>query len=442
MKKIFNVKVVFLNLLFGYSLWLLNAHSVWNPYIYVPLGLLFIAINSYCFFFNKKASDILLFFSTIFLFFILSESFLNYIFGNSWDEKTSRTRILKSLVTGKKYDNRTPLDVVFEKNKLDKNIFNFIAPMNFIVDNKFYDKADQKILPLSGIANVETVYCNENGDYLIYKSDRYGFNNKDSMYEEYEGIAFGDSFVHGACVKPESNMISLISKSGKYTLNLGNGGNGPLLNIALFQEIREELKPKKVLWFFYEGNDLTDLDIELKNEHLKKYLDDSNFNTKQFKIKNDIDSYLKTILEKEKNEFIKKKVSVFMKIIRLNIFIALFTSFDSSPKKVQIRIDISAEKLLILEKIINRANSISKQLGAKFYFIYLPEYFRYKLDYKNFAKDKILEALKKNNITVIDIEKTVSSFEKPLKFFPFEEYGHYNNMGYQFVADEIVKQLK
>ena len=36
------------------------------------------------------------------------------------------------------------------------------------------------IFPLSGISNKETILCNENGYYIHYFSDRYGFNNLDS----------------------------------------------------------------------------------------------------------------------------------------------------------------------------------------------------------------------------------------------------------------------
>ena len=35
---------------------------------------------------------------------------------------------------------------------------------------------------------------------------------------------------------------------------------------------------KNVLWFYYEGNDLSAIPLELNSPILKKYLDDRNFN--------------------------------------------------------------------------------------------------------------------------------------------------------------------
>ena len=42
---------------------------------------------------------------------------------------------------------------------------------------------------------------NESGYYSIYKSDRYGFNNPDYVWDknEIDLVIIGDSFAHGAC---------------------------------------------------------------------------------------------------------------------------------------------------------------------------------------------------------------------------------------------------
>ena len=38
---------------------------------------------------------------------------------------------------------------------------------------------------LSGIPNKLTVYCKEKDKYILYNSDRYGFNNKDDLWDKY-----------------------------------------------------------------------------------------------------------------------------------------------------------------------------------------------------------------------------------------------------------------
>lgn len=46
------------------------------------------------------------------------------------------------------------------------------------------------------------------------------------------------------------------------TLNLGMGGIGPLHELAILKEYGSVVRPKVVLWVYYEGNDLADLSHE------------------------------------------------------------------------------------------------------------------------------------------------------------------------------------
>ena len=48
------------------------------------------------------------------------------------------------------------------------------------------------------------------------------------------------------------------------------GGNGPLINYATLREYGEFLKPKKIFFFFFEGNDYEDLERELSSNSIKK----------------------------------------------------------------------------------------------------------------------------------------------------------------------------
>ena len=63
------------------------------------------------------------------------------------------------------------------KKENDENATMVITPFNFI-------NLDKKIFPLSGLSNRTTIYCNENGYYSVYKSDRYGFNNDDDVWNK------------------------------------------------------------------------------------------------------------------------------------------------------------------------------------------------------------------------------------------------------------------
>ena len=150
-----------------------------------------------------------------------------------------------------------------ELKKKDKDIVVDVPPFYFL-------KTESNILPLSGISNSKTIYCNENGYFSIYESDRYGFNNPDKEWlghknNNVEYMLVGDSFTHGACVNRPNDIASVLRKlSDKSVLNLGHNRNGPLLEYAT---LKEYIFPKvnKILWIYFEGNDL----IDLKNEFLK-----------------------------------------------------------------------------------------------------------------------------------------------------------------------------
>ena len=74
----------------------------------------------------------------------------------------------------------------------------------------------------------------------------------------------GDSYVHGACVNRPNDISSVLRNlSNETVLNLGYGANGPLIEYATLREYLE-IGVRKILWFYFEGNDLNDLEYEKK----------------------------------------------------------------------------------------------------------------------------------------------------------------------------------
>ena len=217
----------------------------------------------------------------------------------TFNKSTSKENILKEKLynkqTGKKWDNRRLFEIEKDLKKIDEKIVVRFYPI-------FYIKEENSILPLSGISNSKTIHCNENGYYSIYKSDRYGFNNPNEEWDnkKVEYVLVGDSYPHGACVNRPNDISSVLRKlSGNSIINLGFSGNGPLLQYAT---LKEYLKPnvKKVLWLYYEGNDLTELLNEKKNRLLKNYLDNKNFTQNLTQKQNEIDNFLRNKIEVER----------------------------------------------------------------------------------------------------------------------------------------------
>ena len=95
------------------------------------------------------------------------------------------------------------------------------------------------------------------------------------------------------------------------------------------------------------------------------------------------------------------------------------------------------------KKILELTKTLTSKNNSKLYFVYLPEYSRYKIDYDNTNYNLIKNIVTELNIPFIDINEEVFKKEQnPLKLFPFKLLGHYNVNGYKKVAETIYKVTK
>ena len=178
----------------------------------------------------------------------LSEAYFTL---NSFHNKPQSVSLDKSKVykkiTGKEYDERSKLEIYSDLKRNNSKISVVVPPFYFI--NK-----KTATLPLSNQSNNIIINCNENGYYSINKTDRYGFNNPNEEWdkEEIEYVLIGDSFVYGDCVNRPHDISSVLRiLSNKPVLNLGQKGNGPLLEYATLKEYVQK-NVKNIIWVFYE----------------------------------------------------------------------------------------------------------------------------------------------------------------------------------------------
>ena len=132
------------------------------------------------------------------------------------------------------------------------------------VSLKSHIKFRNQIQPLSGISNVPTILCNEDGYYVNYQSDKYGFRNTNSDWnKKIDILIVGDSYGQGVCIENEYDLISIIkNKLNLNIINLSYGGNGPLIEYATLREYLPILEVKNIFWFYFEGDDLENLSYE------------------------------------------------------------------------------------------------------------------------------------------------------------------------------------
>ena len=396
---------------------------------------IFLSIIS--FFLNKKIKlYAIIILSTIFFSIYSFEIFL--LFDKKQDviiEDFERKKKIYKKSTGKNFDIRTHLSAYKDLKKDSKDLVLAVHPSLHInkIDN--YNKKSEAIFPLSGISNSPTMTCNDNGYYSIYQSDRYGFNNPDAEWEkeEIDYLLIGDSFAHGNCVDRPHDIASVLrTLSKRSVLNLGYSGNGPLIQYATLKEyVKKNIK--NIVWIYYDGNDIVDLNRELGSVMLRKYLD-KNFSQNLIKKQKQIDKINKHFLEKkmlvlEQEEINNKNIelfSFFLNFLKLSKTRSLFIS-STNPKNTK------------LYEILQMSKDLSDKNNSNFYFIYLPANKNF-LGKKNTHYDALKEIISSLGIYFIDINKEVFEKEKnPMKLFPFETLLHYNNLGYLKISQAIYR---
>ena len=396
-------------------------------YVFFSLIIIFSLIT---FFLNEKLREYLIIsvISIIFSIYI----FEIYLIFNSKFDKKQKIELLETAQinyekkTGRKYDKRTKYEVYNELKKIDDTIQVTIPPTSNL-------KKNFPLFPLSGISNSKTIFCNENGYYVFYESDRFGFRNPDKEWDRdtIEYLLIGDSYTHGACVNEPDDIASVLRKlSNESVLNLGYSSNGPLIEYAILREYLPQ-NVKKIVWIYFESNDLNDLSREIQSETLKKYLNNLNF-TQNLKLKQKIideilSKNVKISKEKKKNKSIRQDL---IKFVKLEKTIDLFVQ-PNLPKSD-------------LKKILELVKDLALKNNSELFFVFLPSYNRYidnHFDNKNY--DFVKKTVNDLDIEFIDIDQEVfKKVKNPLKFYPFELQYHFNEYGYKSVAETIYNFIK
>ena len=339
------------------------------------------------------------------------------------------------------YDKRTKIEAFIDIKEKNSNLVSTIVPKT----NVLFPKGE--LLPLSGISNSLTLHCNENGYYSLFESDRYGFNNPDEEWNKknIDYLIVGDSFAMGECVNRPYDISSVLRKlSNKNVLNLAYSSNGPFIEYVVLREYLDQ-NVKNILWFFYEGNDLQDLSDTMNSAYLNRYIDDLNYK-QNLKLKQlDIDILTRENLREDINYFIerdqKSKKYKILRFIRLDKTKKLIERLIFPEKKKEFNKKVYEK----LELILKLSKDLAIKNDTRLYFIYLPSYYSFNDEDKNYwikQKDEVELITSKLDIKFIDIKKELLIKNLDYKtIFPFGMQGHYNILGYKVISDIIINNL-
>ena len=356
---------------------------------------------------------------------------------------------------GVKFDTRSRLQVLNDLSQKDIDAVPVISPSEILKRNPDSTVKsairinDTEVVPLAGISNRVTVFCNESGEYTVYNSDRRGFHNPDHVWrsEAVDIVALGDSFVLGGCVESQENFVSLIGKRYPATVNLGMAGDGPLSMLGTMREYLGVLKPKVVLWFHFEEAAFSFLEAE-SDSLLRRYMERSfgqNLNDRQAEIDKALLQYVR---EQAAAEVARQKAAQNRDTMRSLILSALdFSARLGTLRRYLGLIDGGMREgnkniLPLFRRILTEANDSARELNAKLYFVYLPQWERYGNPKLAFQKrDAVLDLVRSLDIPIIDLHPVFQAHDDPLSLFPLRRMGHYTKEGHRLTAELVLRNL-
>tara|TARA_Y100000294_G_C8556519_1_gene337386 strand:- start:122 stop:1639 length:1518 start_codon:yes stop_codon:yes gene_type:complete len=384
-------------------------------------------------------------------------------FGSQSGNTLEEMRVIKAKQMGIEFDTRTRLEVFQDLFKEGIDAYPAVHTRYVLkkTNGKGLNINDGNLVPLGGISNKVTLIDNENGFWVKYKSDKFGFHNPENVYQnnEIDIVIIGDSFVEGKAVKSNENISGVLRELGFSVVNIGKVGNGPLLEFASLIEYAEPLKPKIVLWAYYES-DLVELFFEMKYPLLKNYLNNDEFSQNLRSRQDEVDKAMINFMQKEWKTKMYQKVNpyksqIFEKTEKnwiAKIFHALLLRNLRSTIKVEPRLSrLHEQELTIFKNILQKSRDRVSGWDGKLYFVYLPRFPCYNklgtncrntFNKEEMYRKDVLQIIEKLNIPNIDtLNEVFKPHSDPTSLFPFRMYGHYNAKGYRLIAEAISNRL-
>ena len=301
-----------------------------------------------------------------------------------------------------------------------------------------------RVFPLAGLPLKLSVSVKEGDAWPFFRTDEFGFNNPIGQHvpDTIDVALVGDSMVHGTTVEPSENLAGWLRRSGYKVLNLGQGGSGPLIELGILGEYALPLRPKRVVWLFYEGNDFLNLANELGVDLLVRYLDEPAHQTLRERQDEITPSLLAAYREmNDRFKALNDRDSVLVSMTRMRKIRGLLRSRLRTPVEVEVP-RIPDDQVAMLARILKIARERTEAVGVPFHVVYLPDVYRFfseKIAHVQEANAQaVRSALMGLKIEVLDFNECLATVQDPQSLFPGRQRGvHYNAKGYRLMAECI-----
>jgi hypothetical protein len=307
------------------------------------------------------------------------------------------------------------------------------------------------ILPLAQLTGRTIVDCKESGQFSIFHTDERGFNNPSGLWKQPVAVAaVGDSYIQGSCVGPGETLVADIRRRVPNTVGMGLGDTGPLTMLGMIKEYLPDVRPADVFFFYYEGNDLRNLNTELDVEELRRYLQPG-YTQGLLQVQSAIDSavahHVDQLLQNPPSEEEEESAPVersplaairqWMKLNRLRNVLAL-----ADVRRRTIRCcNINA-----FEAVLAEARRTVESWGGRLHFVYLPAAGRYAQPMSRLLDDglryrgHVLRAASRVGLPIVDVDAAFRATGNP-RSLSFNPRSHFNPAGYRVAADAVLAHL-
>jgi hypothetical protein len=353
---------------------------------------------------------------------------------------------------GRAWDNRSQIEVVEDVTRSGTPASPTVQAKVVILTNKGPLKQEgAEILPLGVISSERSVFCNEGGAWTQYDADEHGFVNPKGLWSGPVDVALvGDSFTQGACVSPEESFAGVVRATHPRMINLGMGGNGPLLELGGVREYLSRAKPKRVLWLYFR-NDLDDLNVEKAVPLLKRYLEPG-YEQGLFDRQPQIDAALRALVTKKAATaaqwparlssigLTRSSTPVWLQDLVMgegHSAAAAVLRLDQLGDLFQTKSGQQQPDFVLFERVLSQARDEVAAWGGQLHFVYLPDlWYLGKRRKDHPLRKRVIESVKKVGLPLLDAHARFEE-EQDLEALRYHPLAHYSPKGHALVGHII-----
>jgi hypothetical protein len=354
-------------------------------------------------------------------------------------------------LTGIPFDRRTLAELVYDLRRSGVNAVPSIVPETILRQSLPATKSSaawhETFFPLAGVSNRPSIeLCNEDGQYRQYLSDEHGFSNGSTSWSggPHDVVLIGDSFTHGYCVDVEASYAGQLRARWPGALNLGIGGDGPLSELATLTEYAAELRPRVVVWEYFE-NDMADLASERQYPLLMRYLEpefSQGLSARQAEIDAAVGPWIERMWAAGDGQSVATPFSV-------RQVLTLFNLRQRAASLLRGRNEVADPhaQLDLFRAILHQARDRVQAWGGRLYFVFVPRWQRFfqpRALVGSDVREEILTAARSLGLTVVDLEPFVRNHPQMVKLFTRFDIApsHFSPLGYALMANQVAAAVE